>query len=222
MLFHAVVFGVAVVAGFTRQPAQVSHEPPVMTIELVAAPEEKPPVEEVPQVVAPPETVKPEVVPSPAIPVEPAPNALPIVPVEPAIPALPVVVIATNAPAVAARSPPVTANQGDGSSAAPGNDATTSTGQPGVRARPNYLKNPEPPYPAQARRRRQEGLVLLSVKVTVQGRAALVAVKQSSGFPVLDEAAVQAVKGWEFEPARIGARAMESEIEVPVRFRLTN
>ena len=198
------------------------HEPPVMTLELMAAPEEKPAVPEAPPVVAPPEPVKLEVTPPPVIPpVEPTPSALPIEPTETVIPTLSVVLIATNVPVVAASSRPATATHGDGSSATLGKDATTSIGQPGIRARPNYLKNPEPPYPAQARRRRQEGSVLLSVKVTVQGRAALVAVKQSSSFPVLDEAAVQAVRSWEFEPARIGVLAVESEIEVPVRFKLT-
>jgi periplasmic protein TonB len=91
-----------------------------------------------------------------------------------------------------------------------------------VKARPNYLKNPEPIYPLAARRRHQEGLVLLAVIATTRGRAARVEVKQSSRFPLLDETAIQAVRGWEFEPARIGALAVESEIEVPVRFKLDN
>lgn len=38
---------------------------------------------------------------------------------------------------------------------------------------------------------------------------------------MLNEAAVQAVRNWEFEPARVGRLAMESEIEVPVGFKLT-
>ena len=101
--------------------------------------------------------------------------------------------------------------------------STVTTGAaPGLRATPTYRVNPEPPYPATARRRRQEGLVLLAVRVTSQGRASRIELKQSSGFPALDEAAWQAVRGWEFEPARLGALAVESEIEVPVRFKLTN
>ena len=101
--------------------------------------------------------------------------------------------------------------------------STVATGAaPGLRATPIYRVNPEPPYPATARRRRQEGLVLLAVRVTSQGRASHIELKQSSGFPALDEAAGQAVRGWEFEPARLGALAVESEIEVPVRFKLTN
>ena len=92
--------------------------------------------------------------------------------------------------------------------------------RPGVKARPNYLRNPEPPYPLLARRRRQEGTVLLSVRVTENGRAALVNLKTSSGYPLLDEAALRAVRDWEFDPARAAGIAVESQIEVPVRFVL--
>ncbi len=91
-----------------------------------------------------------------------------------------------------------------------------------MQAQPNYLKNPEPLYPLLARRRNQQGIVLLTVKVSAQGRVSRVELKQSSGFPVLDEAASQAVRRWEFEPARIGSLGVESQIEVPVRFVLTN
>lgn len=63
---------------------------------------------------------------------------------------------------------------------------------------------------------------MLAVTVTPQGRPVRVEVKQSSGVAALDEAALQAVCGWEFEPARIGSMGVESEIEVPVRFKLTN
>lgn len=95
-----------------------------------------------------------------------------------------------------------------------------SKGALGVLARPVYRRNPEPAYPAAARRRRQEGVTLLAVSVSASGRALRVAVKKSSGYQLLDEAAVGAVVDWEFEPARAGAVAVESEIEVPVRFVL--
>jgi len=48
-----------------------------------------------------------------------------------------------------------------------------------------------------------------------------VELKRTSGYPTLDAAALEAVPGWEFEPARIGSRGVDSEIEVPVRFQLT-
>lgn len=115
--------------------------------------------------------------------------------------------------------------------AATGSGAVRTTGlpkpegggnlKPGVLAQPSYRRNPEPSYPLAARRRRQEGVVLLVVEVTPTGRAAGVAVQRSSGFKLLDDAAARAVENWEFEPAREGAVAVASRIEVPVRFRLT-
>ena len=89
-----------------------------------------------------------------------------------------------------------------------------------VEAKPNYLRNPPPVYPETARRRHQEGLVILAVAVSDQGHVEKVVIKQSSGFPLLDQAAAKAVGEWEFEPARLGPVALRSEIEVPVRFKL--
>lgn len=64
--------------------------------------------------------------------------------------------------------------------------------------------------------------MLVGVRVSVEGKPDHVWVKQSCGFDLLDSAAVKAVADWEFEPARIGLKRMESEIEVPVRFKLKN
>lgn len=100
--------------------------------------------------------------------------------------------------------------------------ANSASALPGQPAHPRYRHNPSPEYPPLARQRRQEGLVLLGVRVTAEGRAAEVTIKQSSGFPLLDAAAVKAVQRWEFEPARLGAIAVASDVEVPVRFQLGN
>lgn len=121
---------------------------------------------------------------------------------------------ATNAVAVAvAGSSPV---QFVGQ-AKPGGEGKS---KPGLLAQPLYRRNPDPPYPLAARRRRQEGAVLLAVRVAADGNAVSVTVKRSSGFKVLDDAAAAAVTKWEFEPARDDSRPVESEIEVPVRFKL--
>ncbi len=128
---------------------------------------------------------------------------------------------AMTAPALVASAPQRTAANRDANSLPKVPVAAeVANGKPGILARPLYRKNPEPAYPVAARRRRQEGVTLLSVHVTAAGRAGAVTVKQSSGFRLLDDAAAQAVLDWEFEPARIDAEPMESDIEVPVRFRL--
>lgn len=111
---------------------------------------------------------------------------------------------------------------GDGSSPVPGKDATTLYASGGAQslAKPNYLKNPPPAYPEAARRLGQEGLVVLSVKVSREGAPDSVAIKQSSGFSLLDEAAARAVRRWKFHPAKIGTLPIESVVEVPIRFQL--
>ncbi len=99
-------------------------------------------------------------------------------------------------------------------------NALPSPRQVGVKAVPKYGNNPEVPYPAQAKRRHQQGLVILAVTVSERGRAANVRIKESSGFPLLDEAALAAVRSWSFEPAQVNSVPVASEIEVPVRFSL--
>lgn len=87
-------------------------------------------------------------------------------------------------------------------------------------AKPNYLRNPPPSYPAESRKLHEEGVVLLKVSVTAEGRAADVQLQRSSGFARLDEAALKAVRRWEFNPARAGATPVACSVEVPVRFGL--
>ena len=74
----------------------------------------------------------------------------------------------------------------------------------------------------EARRQRQQGTVLFDVQVGADGRAASVKLKHSSGFPLLDQAALEAVRRWTFEPARTGGIPISSHVEVPVRFALPN
>ena len=112
--------------------------------------------------------------------------------------------------------------RGDGSSEAPGKDSTTlhTMGGAETLAQPNYLKNPAPRYPREAKNARQEGMVLLTAQVSGMGLAEQVTVKNSSGFPLLDEAALKAVERWKFKPAKIGSMAIASQVEIPIRFQL--
>jgi protein TonB len=206
ILFHIVLVSVVVAAGgFSPLPAALPLPEPAITIMLMAAPE---------KIIQP---LKPVVAPPAPRTVEPVKT---VAPVEKIVERA-VTEIAQSVPVapVAKPSPPEKIS-GDGSSPKPGLDLTT-TPAPAIAAQPDNLKNPEPPYPPTARRRHQEGLVLLRVKVNPQGRAVRVEIKNSSGFPLLDEAAQSAVRDWEFQPARLGLFAVESEIEVPVRFKLT-
>jgi periplasmic protein TonB len=83
-----------------------------------------------------------------------------------------------------------------------------------------YLHNPEPTYPLMAKRRGEQGHVLLQVTVSETGQAVVVVVLQSSGYALLDQSAVRAVKNWQFVPATANRQAVTAQVKVPVRFIL--
>ena len=99
----------------------------------------------------------------------------------------------------------------------PGADRTQA---PLRRAVPLYLKNPAPHYPPGARRRGYEGTVMMEVLVDRQGKVREMRLFESSGYDILDRAAMRAVKGWVFEPARQGEEVVEMWVKVPLTFRL--
>jgi len=104
-----------------------------------------------------------------------------------------------------------------------GGAAATSPVQvalPVVLAQPLYRENPPPEYPPLARRRQLEGTVVLEVLVSAEGKVSGLAVHESSGHALLDEAALKAVKGWRFEPGRRGGAPVAMPVLVPVRFGL--
>lgn len=73
----------------------------------------------------------------------------------------------------------------------------------------------DPIYPASAQRAGQEGTVLLAITVDTNGQPLNVEIERSSGFEVLDMAAVQAVRKWRFNhPANV------VKIRVPITFKL--
>lgn len=96
----------------------------------------------------------------------------------------------------------------------------TPTQPRGAISKPNFLRNPKPQYPPLARRRGWEGTVLVGVRVTTDGRAGEVWVKQSSGHTVLDEAAVNAALDYDYIPAIVDGVAIESGVEFEMPFRL--
>ncbi|MGE0823706.1 MAG: TonB family protein [Candidatus Binatia bacterium] len=85
---------------------------------------------------------------------------------------------------------------------------------------PLLLSRVMPDYPRHARRRGIEGLVLLEAILDRDGRIEdEISVLQS--IPLLDEAAIQAVRRWRFRPARgHDNQPVRVILEVPVRFVL--
>ena len=85
---------------------------------------------------------------------------------------------------------------------------------------PRYHRNTPPRYPAEAYLKRIQGNVWVLAEIDPRGHPQRVVVERSSGSPLLDEAAVQAVRGWEFIPARRGAQPIASRCGIPVQFRI--
>jgi protein TonB len=79
---------------------------------------------------------------------------------------------------------------------------------------------PRPSYPRVCRRRGQEGTVVLSVVVGVDGRPGRILVVDTSGFSRLDRAAEEALESAVFQPARQGGLFTESVKQVAFTFRL--
>lgn len=80
--------------------------------------------------------------------------------------------------------------------------------------------NPHPPYPADAYAASQQGRVVLEVRINAAGTVDSLRVKISSGFPSLDQSALDTVTTWRFAPALRASRPVPTVVSVPVRFTI--
>jgi protein TonB len=201
---------------FTPYTVPASKEPPMEVAMVTEAaptpppPPISPPPDPTPPV--PPPPPPPELPPPPPAPAEmPLPSLtpppLPIAPVvpEPVASAPPVQaprvehhkmakpVVHVTKPVVSPEAPPPTENMGE----------------------PEYLADPRPIYPLAARQRHQQGTVLLLVTMDEAGNPISVSIEQSSGYSVLDKAALKQVEtAWRFKPGQ------GLTVHVPVEFHL--
>lgn len=85
-------------------------------------------------------------------------------------------------------------------------------------AKPRYRENTPPQYPLSARLKGQEGIVILHAEILAEGRVGDLKVKSSSGYRILDQSALAAVKLWKFDPATKKGKPVPVWAEIPVRF----
>lgn len=211
MLHALLLFGFKL--GTEAHPLKMSENPSTVDVSLVEAPPEPAPPEPAP-------TPEPQPQPTPEMstpPPEPLPT--PVQETMPAPEATPAIQAPTPHPPAPQHTKPAVPHSVAASSAAPAIRGPAS-GVPGVHAK--YRSNPRPDYPEEARKEHQQGVVLLSVNVSADGRASEVTLKRSCGFPALDQAAIQAVRRWTFDPAREAGLPVSSRVDVPVRFSLAN
>lgn len=193
---------------YTKPSLPDIKEIPPMMVSLVSnpapAPEVMPVIPEPPKPVVKKQTVVQKAVPTPTpTPVAPQPVAAEPVPVAEPTP---------SAPAVVAKTPEVVEKP----VAKPEPEPTVEPPRFGI----SYLHNPAPEYPRMSRRAKEQGRVMLRVTVSARGEAENVELEKSSGYSRLDEAAIQAVKKWTFEPARRSNQVIRGIAMVPVSFSL--
>jgi protein TonB len=83
---------------------------------------------------------------------------------------------------------------------------------------PRLLRQAKPVYPQDAFVRKVEGVVVVEILIDATGRVARVRVVQS--VPLLDAAALAAVRQWVFEPAIKKGRPVSTVAIAPVTFRI--
>lgn len=79
-----------------------------------------------------------------------------------------------------------------------------------------------PRYPHESRRKREQGTAVLLVIVGTDGRVEAISVATSSGSRRLDEAALNAVRGWRWQPRRQAGQAVKVRGIVEIPFVLTS
>lgn len=87
------------------------------------------------------------------------------------------------------------------------------------KSMPQPLYNPPPEYPPALLAVGREGVVVVRVRITATGTVADCRIERSSGEPAFDEAALNAVREWRFEPAIRFGTAVPTEILYPIRFQ---
>ena len=129
-------------------------------------------------------------------------------------PVPPQTTVMQSAPAQPAGQP----NTGPSNRASQENRAAAATTDADYKAA--YLKNPKPHYPVAAVRMGVEGQVVLVAEVLTDGRAGTVEIVRSSGYTMLDQSALDAVKSWRFTPARKDGVITTQRVRIPIDFEL--
>ncbi len=84
---------------------------------------------------------------------------------------------------------------------------------------PRKTRHVNPVYPKDAIASRIQGVVILECTISPQGK--VVAVKSLRGVPMLDKAAIEAVKQWEYTPTLLNGVPVPVVMTVTVNFKLS-
>jgi protein TonB len=111
---------------------------------------------------------------------------------------------------------------GHGRGYGPGNGYGSGGGDGGFggASQPKLIYSPDPEFSEEARKAKYQGVVVLKVLVGADGRVHNAQVARSLGMG-LDEKALETIRLWKFEPARVkDGRAVDVWANIEVNFRL--
>ncbi len=188
----------------------------------VAQPTLTPPTPAKPEPVAQPRAVPPVPRPTPPVlaalrPASPQDMQVPVTTPTPPAPAAP-----TDTPPTAQAAPAVPVAPAGPTTAAPVAQAGRAPAQPRVlpSSAVRYLVEPVLSYPRISRELGEQGVVRLKVLVDEQGRPRDIEVARSSGYPRLDQQALQAMKKARFQPHLEDGQARTVWVVAPLTFNL--
>jgi len=83
---------------------------------------------------------------------------------------------------------------------------------------PKKIKDVQPVYPDVAKTARVAGMVIVEATIGADGK--VIGAKVLRSVPMLDQAALDAVKQWEYSPTRLNGKPVPVKITVTVNFKL--
>jgi len=100
-----------------------------------------------------------------------------------------------------------------------GSAASAQSSQHGGQVvRPRLTSSVKPDYPPLARLQRVEGDVVIQAEISATGSVGLL--KVVSGPALLQQAAMEALRKWKYEPARLNDQPIALQVLVTIRFRI--
>ncbi|MBH1992446.1 MAG: energy transducer TonB [Sphingomonadaceae bacterium] len=196
LIVHAVLIGALIQV---RSHVLRAQEAKLTVVNLTPPPppaeEAPPPPPSTPAVVAPPPIVQTPMPPIQQVQTTPDPMPVP-----------------TPAPSVAVAPSPAPA-----SFAPPAPPSIVQAGDLGTQ----MVSGKPPRYPVESRRKREQGTVVLSLILGIDGAVESLDIAQSSGFSRLDNAARDAVKSWRWRPTIRGGQPVRVKglVEIPFILR---
>lgn len=115
-------------------------------------------------------------------------------------------------------TPPAVAAEAPGPAGTGTEAGAPDLGMGAVDTQPVPVRHPQPTYPRRALRQGLSGEVVVRALVGTDGRPRQIEILRSSAHRELDDAALQAVRRWRFDPAMRDGQPVAQTVHVPFAF----